>query len=214
MTKMGYIFYLVFIVISLVSMFLFDRKVLVGEFALSILFTLLLLYKMWKTKELTTNNKSTIGTKKQHKNYKELIEQKEKEISVLNNTIQWLERKLKSVEGKDKLLSQSTIFRIFQQYLDNPIKNPLTEANWKELTNHLENVIPGFQCLKTGSYKISIDSYRLCVLIRYGFKPTEISILMGKSKSAITKTRKVLLFKIFHTHGNASDFDKKLFDVF
>ena len=48
MTKWRYAFYMIFVAFSLVSLFFFDRNVLAGELALYILFTLLLLRKLWK----------------------------------------------------------------------------------------------------------------------------------------------------------------------
>lgn len=218
MTKIGYVFYLIFIAISLVSMLLFDREFLVGELALSILFTLLLLRKLWKLEHsengTTIKNEYVHTFQKEYENLNDLLEQKNKENIALKEKMQWLKQNKQTIECKDEILNKSNIFKLFQKYLCNPIKNSLTEANWNELTTYLEDIIPGFRCLKFGPNKLSEENYRLCILIRYGFKPTEISLILGKSKSAITKTRRMLLLKIFHINGNASDFDDKLFDIF
>ena len=60
---------------------------------------------------------------------------------------------------------------------------------------------------------MSEEYYRICVLIRYGFKPSEIATIMGMTRGAITKAKHILLVKLFHVDGNSSELDVRLMDV-
>ena len=60
---------------------------------------------------------------------------------------------------------------------------------------------------------MSEDYYRIWVLIRYAFKPSEIATIMGKTRGAITKTKHILLVKLFHVDGNSSELGVRLMDV-
>ena len=50
-------------------------------------------------------------------------------------------------------------------------------------------------------------------MIRYAFKPSEIATIMGKTRGAITKTKYILLVKLFHVDGNSSELGVRLMDV-
>ena len=118
------------------------------------------------------------------------------------------------MDDENRVLKQSAVYKRFVDFLGKPSKTLLTDADWDELIRILEDVIPNFQSIRLETEQMSQNGYRLCVLIRYGFKPSEIAIIMGKTTSFITKVRQVLLHKIFHVPGTASEFDIRLLDIF
>lgn len=210
MTKWRYAFYMIFIVFSLVSLFFFDRNVLAGELALYILFTLLLLRKLWKCehakKEMPTDGTPTSSIQT-HANvhYAEID---------LNEQKLWLKKRQQIMKDEATKLQQTAVYKRFVTFLNNPSKTLLTDADWEELIANLECTIPNFRIVRFETEQISKDCYRLCVLIRYGFKPSEIALIMGKTTSFITKTRQFLLHKIYQVSGTAQEFDVRLLDIF
>lgn len=49
--------------------------------------------------------------------------------------------------------------------------------------------------------------YQVCMLIRTGFTPSDICILMNTSKSSIANVRKKLYKKLTGRNGSSKDFD-------
>jgi len=63
-------------------------------------------------------------------------------------------------------------------------------------------------------YKINENEYRICLLLRLGFPPTTIAVLIGKSYSYVSKTRGRLLNVVFGKRGKPEDFDMQLKRIF
>lgn len=210
MTKWGYVFYWIFVVVSLVSVFLFERQVLAVELVVSILFTISSLYRGWKSersmKAQATNSKRSSETIKQE-------EKNNVEITLCERKV-WLKKRQQIMDEEERTLRQSTAYKRFVGFLQRPTGMSLTDKDWEELIRVLEHVIPNFQSIRLETEQMSQDEYRLCILIRYGFKPSEIASVMGKTNTFITKTRQTLLDKIFHVSGAASELDIRLLDIF
>lgn len=202
MTKWGYVFCLIFIAFSLVSMFLFDRGGLAGELALYIFLTLLLLRKLWKCEHSEGDAHASSSQKHDYA-----------EISLEEQKL-WLRKRQRIMDDENRVLKQSAVYKRFAAFLRNPSKTLLTDADWEELARILEDVIPNFQSVRLETEQMPEDDYRLCVLIRYGFKPSEIATIMGKTTSYITKKRLMILHEIFHVPGSASELDIRLLDIF
>ena len=211
MTKWVYVFYPIFIVFSLVSIFLFDRIVLAGELILYILSTLFLLRKVWKSghtgEMLESENTCTYSKDMPCKDCCVPFVSMTKEILSIDEQRQRFAQRLHIMEEKSKLLRKSSVYQRFDDYLKKPSKLSFADDDWTELLQYLESVIPSFQNIKHDLADMPSDYYRICVLVRFGFKPSEIATIMGKKNSEITKIRHMLLFKIFHITGSASEFD-------
>lgn len=210
MTKWRYAIYMIFVAFSLVSLFFFDRNVLAGELALYILLTLLLLRKLWKgehAKKETPTDGTPTSLIQTHDNahYAEID---------LNEQKLWLKKREQIMKDEAAKLQQTAVYKRFVSFLNNPSKTLLADADWEELIANLECSIPNFRIVRFETEQISKDCYRLCVLIRYGFKPSEIALIMGKTTSFITKTRQFLLHKIYQVSGTAQEFDVRLLDIF
>lgn len=76
--------------------------------------------------------------------------------------------------------------------------------DWKELYLFVSNELPELaefkDVLKHGEYEV-------CVLVKLGFAPSEISTLTGRKLSDIANVRKRLLVKLANREGSAKDFD-------
>lgn len=55
---------------------------------------------------------------------------------------------------------------------------------------------------------VSPHEFGVCLLVRAGFTPSDISILTGLSNSNISNIRKRLLMKLTGRNGSPKDFDK------
>ncbi len=203
MTKLGYVLYLGFILVSSVSVFLCDRDILAGELILSILFTLFLLWKLWKCERLE-RRPTEKASKQDDVHYAEIN---------LDEQRAWLKKRQQIMESQEMILRHSLAYKHFVDALNHPTDVLLTDDDWEELVQTLEQIIPNFQRIRLDTEYMSQDEYRMCVLIRCGFKPSEIAIMMRKSNTFITKTRQSLLDRIFHVSGSASEFDIRILDI-
>ncbi len=192
-------------------MFLFDRTVLAGELTLSILFTLFMLRKVWKNEHrdemLEVGNISTYPKDMPCQDSGVPFVSMTKEILSIDEQRRRFAQRLKIMEAKSKLLKQSSAYQRFDDYLKRPSRISLADDDWAELLQYMESVIPSFKNIKHDIADMSSDCYRICALVRYGFKPSEIALIMGKTNSDISKIRQTLLLKIFHITGSASEFD-------
>ncbi len=200
-----YVFYLFWVIISLLSVFLCDRKiVLSSELLVSLLLSLYLLIRIrkinFKMQDKQNNDKEEEGLT--HHDLLSLDEQKK-----------WLRLKRENTKGVDLLLKDTDAYKLFKSYLGNPVKSSLTDNDWNRLQGALEEIVPIFKSLEDGTYQLTVDDIRLCILLRYCFKPSEISLIMNKSNATITRERRFLLKKLFNINGEATEFDVRIKDL-
>lgn len=55
---------------------------------------------------------------------------------------------------------------------------------------------------------MNANEYLVCLLVKVGFLPTEISVLTGLSQSNVSNIRKRLFEKMTGDKGSAKDFDQ------
>lgn len=205
MNNIIYVFYLFWVIISLLSVFLCDRKiVLSSELLVSLLLSLYLLIRIrkinFKMQDKQNNDKEEEGLT--HHDLLSLDEQKK-----------WLRLKRENTKGVDLLLKDTDAYKLFKSYLGNPVKSSLTDNDWNRLQGALEEIVPIFKSLEDDTYQLTVDDIRLCILLRYGFKPSEISLIMNKSNATITRERRFLLKKLFNINGEATEFDVRIKDL-
>ncbi|MBR6180100.1 MAG: hypothetical protein IKQ77_02695 [Prevotella sp.] len=74
--------------------------------------------------------------------------------------------------------------------------------------------LPSFiQTLGNTDYELQRYETDLCVLIKVGFRPSEIAILMSMAPQNITNLRARLNKKMFHGDKGARDFDEKIINL-
>ena len=112
-----------------------------------------------------------------------------------------------------KQFNDSDIFHTFCKYSDSG-KQP-AKSDWLKLQDALFSAYPNFSELMAAHCQtISDREYKVCLLIRAGFKPNAISNMIGTLPSVITQLRTDLYMKLFKTHGNSKEFDLLLRKIY
>ena len=69
----------------------------------------------------------------------------------------------------------------------------LSKTDWQDVERMIIELIPGFKNSIYSITKISLQDYRLCLLIRMGgLSGKEMAVLLGRTDSAISKAKKKL----------------------
>lgn len=84
-----------------------------------------------------------------------------------------------------------------------------SENQWMLLAKVFEHFFPNFRLELGKNRSLTEKEYRLCMLIRLGFKPKELAILMNMSKTNISNRRRMSL-KIFGEDLSVSKFDARI----
>ena len=84
----------------------------------------------------------------------------------------------------------------------------MTREDWIALEKELNNIYDNFAVrLKSCCEQISETELHVCYLLKAGFSVTSISKIIGRSKSAVSMSRKRLLEKINRCDCLAADLD-------
>ena len=78
---------------------------------------------------------------------------------------------------------------------------------WKEFELAVKTISPDFYSKFYSLHKVSVQEYRVCLLIRARFTPADMAILLCKSRSSITSIRSRLYEKVFGKKGGSRDWD-------
>ena len=77
----------------------------------------------------------------------------------------------------------------------------------KEEVSRLKELFVGEERFSKIENIVNEYEYQVCMLIRTGFTPSDICILMNSSKSSIANVRKKLYTKLMGRNGSSKDFD-------
>ncbi len=83
----------------------------------------------------------------------------------------------------------------------------LSRTDWQELEEHCKTVFPDFLRDLSALCKMSVMEWRVCLLIKLKFSPSEIANALCKETSTISSTRSRLYKKIFDKQGSTKDWD-------
>lgn len=181
-----------------------------------------------KKQEAINNLKTNYANEKQNleKTKNDLLKLKDKEYTQLNEeknlALAEHERRIQEYESllhirKDKATKQelqaTNIYKRINYLLKAP-KVEMRREDWNDLEIMIDEKIPTFyQTIKKLYPKLSRDDYRLCMLIRLGFTPSEISFLTNIPNSTISMKRSRFLFSMFQSEGKPEDFDKRIQEI-
>ncbi len=119
--------------------------------------------------------------------------------------------KCSSHDHFDEFLGSDIIMRLKQKAENNEYAN-MTELN--ELRDSAIINLPVFiKTLNQTGYELQSHEIQLCILIKAGFRPSEIAVLMNLSPQNITNLRARLNKKMFHADKGARDFDEKIINL-
>lgn len=144
--------------------------------------------------------------------FRSMIEAKEEEISALNATIESYSKsdRLKALAKSEATLMEGDIVVRFRQLAKDVRQHP-SPNDWHLLHEHIESCVPSFYVQLSRHSDLREDEKNICSLVRLHFLPSEISILLGLSRQAISTCRQRLLFKIFgETDKGAREFDRRI----
>ena len=91
---------------------------------------------------------------------------------------------------------------------DNEKNVHLSETEWNQLAQYLDIIYDHFRGRLLGLAGLSETELRVCCLIKVGVTPTAISILLFKTKTAISMLRRRLYEKITHQKGSSELLDE------
>ena len=137
--------------------------------------------------------------------YIEQLQQRLEEYELLN------ERETKSLE---KEIIMSDIYQHFQYLAQHP-REEVTIYDWEALQLMLEEQLPNFH-LTIYHYcpNLPKNDYRLCMLVRLYFSPSDIAVLTDMTIANISVKRYRLLDKVFNQkEGSAKDFDQMVRNI-
>ena len=145
---------------------------------------------------------------------KELISEKEQIIREQEIIVKSLLHNDSSSQSlADKRLKDAEIYNRFVQ-LSIKGQQP-TYEEWEQIGSKIFLCYPGFkEFLSRHEPLINEKEYKTCLLIRIGFKPTIIGLMLGVSSSYITELRSKMLQKLFGMSGTSKMFDKLIRDIY
>ena len=208
-----------------------SREMRLWLYVLSSLFTVvaLVVYILWRRKEerqkamerafhshvseLRQAQNDLIALHEQ--NVEKLVKEKNEKIELLEDKITQYASLSKHFEPDtlEERLHSSSIYALFHSMLSDPTMTP-SEQHWQELYDMINRELPRFfSILNSGKKPLSQDEYRLCILIRLGFRSKDCFVLMNIKPNRIANLRKSLLGKVFNQEGSSDDFDKKIMSI-
>ena len=119
------------------------------------------------------------------------------------------EIKLARRKQASTILLKSEIYNHIQKQLHTTkiSKNLLSNNNWKELEDAINNTYEGFTENLRKLYDLNEHEYHVCLLIKINISPIDIAKLTMHSKEAITSNRRRLYEKVFGKKGTPKDWD-------
>ena len=150
--------------------------------------------------------------KKVQREYEILTENREARISSLleekSKEIERLQREKAEYEKKNNTVGQTRfhdapIIKVLADHARRSHKC-MTVAECAELVK----LFSGYTPLSQWQSRLNDSEYHVCLLVRAGFSPADIGILMQQSPSNISNIRKRLYLKMTGKDGSPKDFDK------
>ena len=137
----------------------------------------------------------------QRKETRQIIDEKTKEIERLQREKAEYEKKNNTV-GQTRF-HDAPIIKVLADHARRSHKC-MTVAECAELVK----LFSGYTPLSQWQSRLSDSEYHVCLLVRAGFSPADIGILMQQSPSNISNIRKRLYLKMTGKDGSPKDFDK------
>lgn len=105
-------------------------------------------------------------------------------------------------EVKDSAIYKQLITAIDEQTFH------LEEGDWKDIKEIINQAYGNFDSNLRGFLDVSLQEYRICLLLKMGFSPTNIAHFVNLTKEAITASRRRMYTKAFNRKGKPSDWDE------
>lgn len=146
-------------------------------------------------------------------------------ILVIQNNrrkIQLLQSRLDNIHAMQKMavieqrqdvstIFSSPVYLRIKKYLNEG--KGLTDNDWKELADNVNNVYTGFTEKLFSLYRMSEQDYHVSLLIKIRIQPKDIATLTTHSKESIASTRSRLYQKVFGKKGSTKDWDDFILSI-
>jgi hypothetical protein len=110
-------------------------------------------------------------------------------------------------------IGNSSAYGELQDYIREKRMIPEASPLWGELHSVILTASPNFdrrlQLLSPG--KIKTDAYRIMLLIKCGVTPTQLCVLIGRTKGALSSRRRILGLKFTDSEISAAMFDNLIY---
>ena len=103
------------------------------------------------------------------------------------------------------------VYQRIKQYLSEG--RSMTEGDWTELAETVDNVYMGFSEKLYSLYRMSEQDFRVSLLIKIRMQPKDIATLTAHSKESIASTRSRLYQKVFGKKGSTKDWDDFILSI-
>ena len=140
-------------------------------------------------------------SERQKAEFNRLIEAKDAQIDQLYQEKQKYEKVKTRVDNINKYSDKPIV-----KQLKHHAKHDFTPMT-KEEMNQLKAIFVDAEQFSRLENIVNANEYQVCMLVRIGFTPSDISILTGLSQSNISNIRKRLLTKLTGRNGSPKDFD-------
>lgn len=116
-----------------------------------------------------------------------------------------------AIAGGLARLKSSAIYATVNSSKDHNIL--LKADQWEELAQGFRQYLPAFEKTLIDMHPLSETEWKVCMLLKLGFSPSDMSILIGKSPSGISSIRSRLYEKAFHKKGAPTDWDAFIYSI-
>lgn len=109
------------------------------------------------------------------------------------------------------IILSSPVYLRIKQYLTDG--RSMSEDDWGELTEMVNNVYTGFSEKLFSLYRMSDQDYHVSLLVKIRMQPKDIATLTAHSKESIASTRSRLYQKVFGKKGSTKDWDDFILSI-
>ena len=109
----------------------------------------------------------------------------------------------------DEKMTETEAYLRFKDLSKHPQKS-ITKEDWTSLEAMVDEYLPDFRKKVDPSRNMKDADYRICMLIRLHFSPSEIAVFLDITLQNLYSRRKQLLSNVFHVIGKPQEFDQLL----
>lgn len=107
----------------------------------------------------------------------------------------------------------SSIYRVIQEQIMQNNGRPLKIEEWEELTSIIDEAFGDFSNKLMSYCQLNAQEFHVCLLLKIGIKPNDISMLTARSKQSISSIRNRLFRKVFGDKGSGKDWDDFIYSL-
>lgn len=136
------------------------------------------------------------------------LEEKKARLDYANTIARIDSEKRERAEGD---IFSSDIYLKIQHLLSDG--KTMAEEDWQQLALLIDGIYTGFTEKLYSLYKLSVNDYHVCLLVKIRVMPKDIALLTAHSKESVATTRSRLYQKVFGKKGAAKDWDDFLLSL-